>query len=355
MMFSLIRLGLLSTIFVFFLFSSRFSYAGDQQTYNFKTLVNQARQSIVSIRSEEVAKEGTSPLKDYFRLGKHLSSEVKEGSLGTGFIIHPSGLILTNYHVIAPPPRYNVAKGIRVQLSDQRVFSAEVIGKDEKVNVALLRIKGENPFPRVIFGDSEHLDIGEWVMAIGNPFGIEESITVGVVSGMGRSLGAGPYDHFIQTDAIIHAGNTGGPLYNIRGEVIGMNTTVGSSGHGIGFAIPINMVQQILPMLEKDGKVIRGWLGVMIQTITRDLARAFKMENDKGALVAEVMQGSPAREAGLLRGDVIVKFDGKEVVKMHDLPTLVAVTPVGKRVVIDLIREGEALQLDVEIRLLEEE
>ncbi|MFQ5543217.1 MAG: S1C family serine protease [Nitrospiria bacterium] len=317
--------------------------------------MNKGRPSIVSIRSAEVARDGNSPLKDYFRLGRHIRPDIKEGSLGTGFIIHASGLILTNYHVIAPPPRYRVAEGMIVQLSDQREFAARVIGKDKKTNVALLKILGEGPFLPLDLGNSETLDVGEWVMAVGNPFGLEETMTVGVVSGTGRVLGAGPYDHFIQTDAVIHAGNTGGPLFNLRGEVIGMNTTVGPSDIGIGFAIPISMVKKILPMLEKDGKVTRGWLGVMIQTLTRDLSEAFHLEKNQGALVTEVMKESPAEKAGILRGDVIVEFDEKVIHRMHDLPAYVADIPVGKTVPIALVRDGEALALNVTIRLLKED
>jgi len=340
----------------FILFSSVLSLraAPPSRSYSFKELVNQERDAIISIRSAAVARDGSSPLKDYFKLGMHLKPEVKEGSLGTGFIIHPSGLILTNFHLLAPPPHYRVAEGLIIRLSDGKEYFARVIGKDKKIDVILLKIERERPFSSVLFGNSEELEIGEWVMSIGNPFGIEESITVGVVSGVGRVLGAGPYDHFIQTDAIIHAGNTGGPLYNIRGEVIGMNTMVGMSGHGMGFAIPINMVKEILPMLRQDGKVTRGWLGVMIQTLTRDLARAFKIEGGEGALVAEVMKESPAKKAGVLRGDVIVRFDGKTVSRMHDLPSLVAKMPVGESVSLELIRESRRLQINIIIEQLEE-
>lgn len=323
------------------------------QSYSFKELVIKERPSIVNIRSEEIARNGGGPLKDYFRLGKHLSPESKNGSLGTGFIIDAAGLVLTNYHVIAPPPQYHEAKEIRVRLFDQREFSAKIIGRDKKTDVALLQIEGGgDSFSPVMLGDSKGIDIGEWVMAIGNAFGIEESISVGVVSGKGRVLGAGPYDQFIQTDAVIHAGNTGGPLYNIRGEVIGMNTTVSVTGYGIGFAIPINVIKNMLAMLENDGQVTRGWLGVMIQSLTRDLAKVFKLEDDQGALVSEVMPESPAKAAGIRRGDVILSFDGKDVKKMHDLPTLVAETPVGKTVSIDLVREGARMRMDVTLRAM---
>ncbi|MFQ5598328.1 MAG: S1C family serine protease [Nitrospiria bacterium] len=326
------------------------------ESFSFKDLVKKERASIVNIRSNTFSREGTGPLKDFFRLGDYLNDEVKSGSLGTGFIFHDSGLILTNYHVIAPPPQYQVADEIVIHLFDQRKFPATVVGTDKKIDIALLRIEGAKPFPAVELGDSQNLNVGEWVMAVGNPFGIETLITVGVVSGVGRVVGAGPYDHFIQTDALIHSGNTGGPLYNIRGQVIGINTTVSIPDIGIGFAIPIDMIKKVLPMLEADGKITRGWLGVMVQTLTNDLAKAFHIEGQRGALVSEVMDRSPAQKAGILRGDIIVNFGGEAVNKMRDLPSLVANTPVGERVPLGLIRDGKQIHLEVEIdRMIEEE
>ncbi len=338
-----------------FLCTPKFSAAEPPQNYSFQDIVKKEGDAIVIIRSAAVYREGNSPLKDYFRLGKHLKSELKEGSLGTGFIIDPSGLILSNYHVLAPPPRYRVVDEITIHLPDGRVFPASVIGTDKKLDIALLQIKGNLPFPSVTLGDSKRLNIAEWVMAIGNVFGIEEAITVGVVSGTGRILGAGPYDQFIQTDALIHAWNTGGTLYNLRGEVIGINTTVSMAGSGIGFAIPINMVKQVLPMLKQDGKITRGWLGVMIQTLTRDLARAFRFKEGEGALVSDVLQGSPAEASGVKRGDIVVKFDGNSVKKMHDLPALVAHTAVGTTVILDVIRDGRPVAIQITIEQLEEE
>ncbi len=345
----------LSTLLAFAFFSFPVLSAEDlPRPYTFSALAEIGNRSVVNIRSSEVGEEGGGPLKDFFRLGDFLDAEVKAGSLGTGFIIDPAGLVLTNYHVVAPQPWNRVAGGITARLSDGREFPARVIGTDEKLNVALLRIEGERPFPSATLGDSAHLEIGEWVMAVGNPFGIETSVTVGVVSGTGRVLGAGPYDHFIQTDAGIHAGNSGGPLLNLHGKVVGMNAAVRSSAQGIGFATPINMLKKILSSLEKEGKVTRGWLGVMIQSLTRDLARAFQLEGERGALVSQVMKESPAEQAGVLRGDVIMRFDGKEVGKMHDLPSLVAETLVGKTVSLALIRKGMPLELRVKIRRLEE-
>ena len=344
-----------SVFLLLFLFPLTPLNADFEKNYSFEELVKKERLAIVNIRSKEVEKKGNSPLKEYFRLGKYLKPEVKEGSLGTGFIISSSGLVVTNYHLFTPPPTYDEVGEITIFLANQKSFSAHIIGKDKKIDLALLQIEGGSDFDTVNLGDSEKLEIGEWVMAMGNPFGLEELISVGIVSGIGRVLGSGPYDHFIQTDAVIHAGNTGGPLFNIRGEVVGINTTIATSGHGIGFAAPINIVKKVIPMLKTHGKITRGWLGIVIQGLTRDLVRAFHLQNDQGALVSEVMPGSPAEAGGLLRGDVILKFDGKAVRRMSDLPALVAETPIGKSVPLDLVREGEVLQLEIKIHQLQED
>lgn len=345
----------LSLLLSFTLFAiSPLQAAETPRNYTFAELVQKERAAIVSIRSAKLAKEGGGPLKDFFSLpGDRLNSEIREGSLGTGFFIDPAGLILTNYHIIAPANR--LAEEIVVRTSDRREFPARVIGKDAKTDVAILRIEGTGPFTATILGDSDRLDIGEWVVALGNAFGLEETVTVGVVSGIGRALGTGPYDSYIQTDAAINAGNSGGPLFNLQGEVIGINAAVGASAQGIGFAIPINMVRKILPALQKEGKVTRGWLGVMIQQLTTDLAKAFKLSDDQGALVSEVMRESPAELAGLVRGDVIVEFDGKKVTQMHDLPAIVAETPIGKTVHVRVIRDGAPLQMKVKILQLKDE
>lgn len=339
--------------FILFVISSLHA-AESSRNYTFAELVHKERAAVVSIRSAKLAREGGGPLKDFFSLpGDRLKQEIREGSLGTGFFIDSSGLILTNYHIIAPGNR--PAEEILVRTSDRREFPARVIGKDAKTDIAILRIEGAGPFTSVVLGDSDQLDIGEWVVALGNAFGLEETVTVGVVSGIGRALGAGPYDSYIQTDAAINAGNSGGPLFNIRGEVIGVNAAVGASAQGIGFAIPINMVRKILSALEKEGKVTRGWLGVMIQQLTTDLAKAFKLSDDQGALVSEVMKESPAEQGGIVRGDVIVEFDGKKVTQMHDLPAIVAETPIGKTVLVRVVRDGAPLQMKVKILQLKDE
>ncbi|GIX46403.1 MAG: hypothetical protein KatS3mg131_0614 [Candidatus Tectimicrobiota bacterium] len=225
-------------------------------------------------------------------------------SLGSGFVIHPSGLILTNDHVIEG------AEAIKVILQDERQLEARILGRDPKTDLALLQVEPADPLPAVVLGDSDALRIGEWVMAIGNPFGLSHTVTVGIVSAKGRVIGAGQYDDFIQTDASINPGNSGGPLFNIRGQVVGINTAIIAGGTGIGFAIPINLAKEIVPQLYRSGKVTRGWLGVMIQKITPELAQALSLEEAHGALVTEVVADSPAAQAGIERGDIIVAFDG---------------------------------------------
>lgn len=273
-------------------------------------------------------------------------------SAGSGFIIDPNGLILTNHHVIA-----NASK-IVVGLSDESQFDAKVVGSDEKTDIALLKIEAGHPLPTVALGDSDSLEIGEAVLAIGNPFGLEHTVTSGIVSAKGRHIGAGPYDNFIQTDASINPGNSGGPLINARGQVIGVNTAIFSRSGGnigIGFAIPINLVKDIVTPLKNTGHVTRGWLGVTIQRLTPPLAESLGLSNARGALVADVSANSPAEAGEIQRGDVILEFDGKAVQQSDDLPMLVARTPVGKAVPVKVYRNGVQETLSVRIGELKEE
>ena len=207
-----------------------------------------------------------------------LPKDFKTQSLGSGFIIRKDGLILTNNHVIED------AEEIMIRLNDEREFKAKVIGKDKKIDIALLKIEDKGELPIAELGDSDKLEIGEWVLAIGNPFGLGHTVTAGIVSAKGRVIGAGPYDDFIQTDASINPGNSGGPLFNMKGEVVGINTAITASGQGIGFAIPINTVKNLLPQIEKEGKVTRGWLGIMIQEVTKELAKSLNLKSEEGAL-----------------------------------------------------------------------
>jgi serine protease Do len=273
----------------------------------------------------------------------------KERSLGSGFVISADGYILTNDHVV------NGADEIKVRLSDGRNFTATVKGLDPKLDLALLKIEAGDKLPVARLGDSGTLKVGEWVMAIGNPFGLEQTVTVGIVSAKGRVIGAGPYDDFIQTDASINPGNSGGPLFNTAGEVVGINTAIVASGQGIGFAIPINAAKSILTQLKETGHVSRGWLGVSVQLVTDELAESFGLKEPKGALVAEVIANSPADKAGIKRGDIILTFDGHEVDAINDLPRLVAATPAGKEVRLSVFRSGKTHELTAVIGKLQED
>ena len=246
------------------------------------------------------------------------------------------------------------ADEIKVKLSDSREFKAEVKGTDEKLDLAVLKIDVKGGLPVAELGDSDSIQVGEWVMAIGNPFGLNQTVTAGIVSAMGRVIGSGPYDDYIQTDASINPGNSGGPLFNAEGKVIGINTAIVAGGQGIGFAIPINMATAVLPQLEEKGKVTRGWLGVAIQPVTPELAKSFGVEGENGALVADVTKDSPADKAGLKSGDIIMEFDGKQIHEMNSLPRYVAATPVGKKVKLKLLRNGKPEEATVTIELLKD-
>jgi len=276
----------------------------------------------------------------------------KRQGAGSGFLVRDDGLILTNNHVVED------AKEITVTLSDQSEYTAKVIGRDPKTDLAVLKIEPKGTLPVVKLGDSDALRVGEWVMAIGNPFGLSETVTAGIVSAKGRVIGAGPYDNFIQTDASINPGNSGGPLFNERGEAIGINSAIYSQSGGnvgIGFAIPINVAKSLLPELESKGSVTRGWLGVSIQKITPDLAQSMELDDSHGALVADVTNDGPADKAGVKRGDVIVKYDGKKVLESSALPAMVAASPVGKTVALEIVRKGTTKTIDVEIAKLQEQ
>ena len=281
------------------------------------------------------------------------------GGTGSGFIIDPQGYLLTNHHVIDGADKIKV----RLQVEDkEKDYEAELIGSDKKTDIALLKIKRDDndttPFPYIRMGNSDSLEIGEWVIAIGNPFGLSHTVTVGIVSAKGRDIGAGPYDEFIQTDASINPGNSGGPLLNMKGEVIGINTAIisGNTGGnvGIGFAIPINMAVKIMHDLKAQGKVTRGWLGVMIQNLTPDLAETFSLKTTQGALVSEVVPNGPAFKGGLQRGDVIVEFAHQPVENVSALPRLVATTPPGKTVDVVILREGKKQMIHITIDVMEE-
>jgi serine protease Do len=258
------------------------------------------------------------------------------------------GYILTNNHVVED------ADQIKVKLANGKEYDGKIIGRDPKTDLALMKIEGSSDLHPLTLGNSDDLKVGSWVVAIGSPFGLEQTVTAGIVSAKGRVIGSGPYDNFIQTDASINPGNSGGPLINMRGEVIGINTAIIASGQGIGFAIPINMAKEIVPQLEEKGHVTRGWLGVYIQEVTPALAKSFDLKEKKGALVAQVSPGSPAEKAGIEQGDIILEFDGKEVADSKDLPRIVASTPVGKAVAIKVLRNGKVLERQMKVGEMEE-
>ena len=275
----------------------------------------------------------------------------KSNSLGSGFVVDPSGVVITNNHVVAD------ANEVIVIFTDGQKLKAEVVGKDEKVDVAVLRVKPEKPLKAVKFGDSEKMRVGDWVVAVGNPFGLGGTVTAGIISARHRNIESGPYDNYFQTDAAINKGNSGGPLFNMAGEVIGINTAILSPSGGsigIGFATPAATVLPVIDQLEKFGETRRGWLGVHIQNVDDTIAESLNLGPVRGALVAGTDDKGPAKAAGLKAGDVIVKFDGIEIKESRDLPKIVAAAPVGKNVDIVVIRQGKQITKTIKLGRLED-
>ena len=292
------------------------------------------------------------PFGDFFKrfYGDIPDRQMKQQSLGSGFVIDKEGFIITNNHVVEG------ADEIKVKFSDGGEFKAKVIGRDKKTDLALIKISALfRDMPTITLGDPEKMRVGDWVLAIGNPFGLEHTVTQGIISATGRVIGAGPYDNFIQTDAPINPGNSGGPLVNLRGEVIGINTAIVASGQGIGFAIPSNMAKPIISQLKTKGKVVRGWIGVSIQNLTPDMAQSFGLKGGEGALVGDVVPGGPAEAAGIKRADVIIEFDGKKIKSMSDLSRLVADTPVGKAVGVKVVRAGKEMDIRLTVAEMNEQ
>jgi len=289
---------------------------------------------------------GGDPFEQFRRFFGEIPHEFKQHGLGSGVIVSPDGYILTNNHVVGD------ADTIQVTLMDKREFAAKVIGKDAKTDLALIKIDdSKEALPFAALGNSDGTEVGDWVVAIGNPFGFSLTVTAGIVSAKGRALG-GNYDEFIQTDAAINPGNSGGPLFDINGKVVGINTAIYSrtgTSAGIGFAIPIDLAKAVMDQLKSHGKVVRGWLGVEIQEVTPELAQSFGLAKPEGALVANVEKDAPAAKAGIKRGDVIIKFNGKTVHEQHELPELVAETAINKTVDVEVIRGGKDLTLPVTI------
>jgi serine protease Do len=334
----------------------------------FVDLAKKVKPGVVNISTTKVVKGGgrvfrhfspfreKDPFKDFFGeeffdrfFGDNPQKDQVQRSLGSGFIVDKEGYILTNNHVVEG------ASEIRVRLSTEKEFEAEVVGRDPKTDLALIKIRAWSELLVLELGNSDRLEIGEWVMAIGNPFGLSQTVTVGIVSAKGRVIGSGPYDDFIQTDASINPGNSGGPLFNLQGEVVGINTAIVATGQGIGFAIPINTAKEVVAQLKKKGKVTRGGIGVYVQKMTPDLAKSFGLEENKGALVADVIAGGTAEAGGIKRGDIILRFDGKGINEMNELPRIVAATPVGKEVEVEVLREGKSLKLNLKVGELKDE
>lgn len=278
-------------------------------------------------------------------------TEQKTTALGSGFVLSSEGYIVTNNHVIEK------ADEITVIFSDESTAVAEIVGSDAKTDIALLKVKTDKKLVGVKWGDSDTVRVGDWVIAIGNPFGLGGSVSAGIISARARDINAGPFDDFLQTDAAINRGNSGGPLFNTKGEVVGINSAIFSPSGGsvgIGFSVPASLARPVIEQLKEHGRTYRGWLGVKIQTVTEDIAESLGLSEAKGALVLEVTPGSPAEKAGIVSGDVVTEFDGKDVPTMRKLPRIVAETEVGKKVAVVVWRKGKKTPLAVEIAELDE-
>jgi serine protease Do len=320
---------------------------------SFAGLVEQLSPTVVNIQVTKTAPVGDFPgaldpdgpygefFKRFFPDGMPRQGPRRMQGSGSGVIISAEGYILTNNHVV------DGAQEVIVTMADQQTHKAKVVGRDPKTDLAVLKIDAKASLPVAPMGSSTDLKVGDWVVAVGNPFGLSHTVTAGIVSAKGRVIGAGPYDDFIQIDAPINPGNSGGPLFNMQGEMVGINTAIIASGQGIGFAIPVDLAKPLIPQLVKTGEVARGYLGVSIQSITPELAQALKLEERQGALVSEVVQGSPAAKAGIRQGDVIVGFNGETIDEARDLPAVVAKTPVGEDVTVTLRRDGNTQQVPV--------
>ena len=319
---------------------------------NWVEIARAVKPAVVNVSVRGVRKESDDP-GDLMRQfgGRPQPQQRMVRGLGSGFVINADGYILTNNHVV------DGASEIRVKFGDGRELAGKVVGRDPKTDLALLKVDAKN-LPVVPLGDSGKLEVGEPVMAVGNPFGLEQTVTTGIVSATGRVIGEGPYDDFIQTDASINPGNSGGPLINARGEAVGIDTAIVSGGGGsvgIGFAIPTNLAKPVVTQLAETGHVVRGWLGVTIQPVTPELAKSFHLDAPNGAVVSDVTQGSPAEKAGLARGDVITRYDGRVVARANDLPRAVAETPIGRSVPLDIVRDGAHKTLTVNVAKLADE
>ena len=326
---------------------------------NFSKLAEKAGPAVVNIRTVKTIKGGgpvfrhfqrgprgrENPFNEFFErfFGDEMQREFKQPSLGSGFIIDKEGFVVTNNHVIED------ADQIKVKLDDDNEFDAEVVGRDPNTDLALLKIKTAEDLPVLKMGDSDKLKIGQWVVAIGSPFGLERTVTAGIVSAKGRVIGSGPYDDFIQTDASINPGNSGGPLLNMKGEVVGINTAIIASGTGIGFAIPINLAEGIIAQLKSEGEVTRGWLGVAIQDLTGEMAEYYGLKDRKGVLVADVFKGDPADEAGIRAKDIILEVNDEKIETSRQLTSMIAGLKVGETAKIEVFRDGKVKTFNIKL------
>ncbi|MGA1861597.1 Do family serine endopeptidase [Deferribacter thermophilus] len=343
------RLFMISMVIVLYA-ANLFAYFGAPDS--FVDVVKKTRDGVVNISTTKIVKRKGFPyffnddffrrfFGDDFKRFQEEPREYKSKSLGSGFVIDKEGYIVTNNHVI------DGADEIVVKLADKKEFKAKVVGKDPLTDLALLKIdpKDEDLKPLPL-GDSNKTEVGEWVVAIGNPFGLEWTVTAGIISAKGRVLGEGPYDNFMQTDASINPGNSGGPLVNMKGEVVGINTAIIPSGQGLGFAIPVNMLKELLPKL-KQGEVKRGWLGVTVQPLDEKLAKSFGLDKNEGALIADVIKGDPADRAGIKAGDIVIAVDDEPVKDSRDLVMIIGKHNPGDKVVLTIIRDGKILKKSV--------
>ena len=321
--------------------------------------------SVVNIRTVKTIKGGgrvfkhfqrnpfgqEDPFNEFFDkfFGEEQQGEHKQRSLGSGFILNGEGYIVTNNHVIED------ADEIKIKLKSGDEYDAEIVGRDPNTDLALLQVKNPRNFQALSLGNSEELKVGEWVMAIGSPFGLEQTVTAGIVSAKGRVIGSGPYDDFIQTDASINPGNSGGPLVNMQGEVVGINTAIIASGQGIGFAIPVNLAKNIIEQLKATGEVTRGWLGVAIQDISEEIAEYYGLKNREGVLVAKVFEGDPADKAGVKAQDIILSVNGQKIGNSRELTSFIANLDVGQKADIKVLRDGKEKTFTVSIAKREDE
>ena len=331
---------------------------------SFNKLAENSSPAVVNIRTIKTIKGGgrvfrqfkkgpfgeDDPFHDFFDrfFGDERPHDFKQRSLGSGFIINKDGYIVTNNHVVEN------ADKIEVILKDEKEFDAEIVGRDANTDLALIKIKPDRDLPVLLFGDSDALKVGQWVVAIGSPFGLEHTVTAGIVSAKGRVIGSGPYDDFIQTDASINPGNSGGPLINMQGKVVGINTAIIAGGSGIGFAIPINLAKNIVDQLKSSGEVIRGWLGVGIQDISKQVAEYYGIKSEKGVLVTEVFPDDPADKAGIEPQDIILSINGIEVGTSREITSMIADLGVGETVKIKALRNGKTRTFSVKIAKREE-